>query len=218
MRTIKGFFVIAAILALAGCAHLDGLLGGRPPIARISASPRVGQAPLLVRFNGTHSEDDGRTLEYAWDFGDGVAVPSSGTPFAEHEYTYSGTFDAQLTVIDEDGNTATDSVTIDVENKPPYVSFRMSSDSPVVGERIVFDASGAFDPDGEIVDFTWEFGDGDTMRGTRVSHVYEAAGVYTMRLTVEDNGGTTVSRTHVMTVHLGGSGGCSGGGGIPTCP
>ena len=212
MRTIRALTVIASLFLLSGCAAWSGLLGTTSPTAAISATAIGRHAPLVVLFDASPSEDDGRIVEYAWDLGDGTLETSPSAILIEHVYERAGTYVASLTVTDEEGNTSDASVAITVENRPPYASCRLSNDAPIVGERVEFDASGSFDADGDLVDFVWDFGDGETMRGTRVSHVYAELGVYEMHLTVEDNVGATGSMTHKMTVHQGGSGGCGGGG------
>ncbi len=60
-----------------------------------------------------------------------------------------------------------------------------------------FDGSGSFDPDGHIVSYAWDFGDGTTGTGIAPSHTYAAAGTYVATLTVTDfeaaTGATTVT-------------------------
>jgi PKD repeat protein len=211
VRAIRALAALSSTVLLAGCAALSGFLGGGAPTVVLSASPTDGPSPLAVRFDASRSEDDARIVEYAWDLGDGTVEASSAASLVDHTYTRSGIFVARLTVTDDDGNAGAGSVTITVENRPPVASFLLSSDAPVVGDRVGLDASGSFDVDGDLVGFTWEFGDGESVRGMRVSHAYTEVGVYTIRLTVEDNGGETASLAHAVTVHLGGSGGCSGG-------
>jgi len=206
VRHLFLLLLLTGLLVAAGCTLFDG----RPPTAAVSALPTTGSTPLLVRFDGSHSEDDGVIVEYAWDFGDGATSNAPQTAHAEHVYERPGTYTATLTVTDETGQSHAQSLQIDVENRLPFPSLRLSNDAPVLHERVQFDASGCFDPDGDIDDFRWDFGDGTSMRGTYVSHVYEAVGVYTMRLTVEDDAGGVASIEHKMTVHLGstGGGGC----------
>lgn len=210
LRTVTALVAVGAVLLLAGCDLLDG----QPPTATLTASPSTGPTPLLVHFDGSRSSDDGRIIEYAWDYGDGGSESSSRLYATDHRYERPGQYTATLTVVDDDGHAHAESRTIVVENRLPLPSCRLSSDAPVVGERVQFDASGSFDLDGDLIDFRWEFGDGETARGTRVSHVYNEETVCIMRLTVEDDTGGTASIEHTMTVHLGGSGGCGGGSGV----
>jgi outer membrane protein OmpA-like peptidoglycan-associated protein len=49
----------------------------------------------------------------------------------------------------------------------------------------------ASDPDGQIVDYAWDLGDGSTAKGANVTHQYASPGDYTARLTVTDSEGLT---------------------------
>ncbi len=78
-------------------------------------------------------------------------------------------------------------------NQPPVASFMYSTENPTLGEGINFDASSSNDPDGTIVNYEWNFGDGTTAEGVKVTHSYAEAGSYTVTLTVTDNKGLTGS-------------------------
>ncbi|MCB1877151.1 MAG: PKD domain-containing protein [Chromatiales bacterium] len=69
-----------------------------------------------------------------------------------------------------------------------------------VGESISFDSEGSNDPDGEIVDYSWDFGDGASSNEDNPSHTYSAGGTYTVTLTVTDNDGATGSDSTTATV------------------
>jgi hypothetical protein len=62
---------------------------------------------------------------------------------------------------------------------------------------VQFDGSASFDPDGSIVSYSWDFGDGTAGIGATVSHTY-AAGTYTAILTVTDNTGLSSSKSLVI--------------------
>ncbi len=53
--------------------------------------------------------------------------------------------------------------------------------------RVTFDAAGSTDPDGAPSAFTWDFDDGTTASGARVTHRYTTPGRYLARLEVADN-------------------------------
>lgn len=59
------------------------------------------------------------------------------------------------------------------------------------GSAVVFDGTGSSDPDGDVLTFTWTFGDGSSATGATPSHVYADDGSYEAELTVEDPDGAT---------------------------
>jgi PKD repeat protein len=207
LRTAVAVSTLIALALVSGCS----LLQNSPPTASLAASRTSGETPLAVEFDGSGSTAVGRIVEYRWDFGDEAAYATAAGQTASHVYERPGEFIARLTVTDECGAVGSQSVVILVENRPPVPSCRFSNDAPVPGELVQFDASGSFDPDGVVVDFRWDFGDGTTRRGTRVSHVYEEVALYTVHLTIEDDAGGTASIDHTMTVHLSTPGGGCGG-------
>jgi len=69
-----------------------------------------------------------------------------------------------------------------------------------LGATITFDGSASRDEDGTIVSYSWAFGDENSDTGVTVSHIYGAAGVYEVTLTVTDDYGDTGSDTLTVTV------------------
>ena len=85
-------------------------------------------------------------------------------------------------------------------NVPPTASFTFSPSSPLVNQWITFDARASTDPDGTIVGYSWDFGDGATGTGSQIQKRYSAAGTYTVTLTVTDNRGATDTTARTVTV------------------
>ena len=84
----------------------------QPPVARATATPSSGTAPLAVAFDGSTSSDaDGSIASYAWTFGDGGNATG---PTANHTYTAAGSYSAKLTVTDNQGATGTTTIAITV--------------------------------------------------------------------------------------------------------
>ena len=65
---------------------------------------------------------------------------------------------------------------------------------------ITFDGTGSTDPDGSIVAYDWDFGDGNTGTGVNPVNTYAAADTYTVTLVVTDDGGLTDSATSTATI------------------
>jgi PKD repeat protein len=150
---------------------------------------------LDVSFDASNSSDeDGKIVEYGWEFGDGES--GSGIK-PDHEFPESGTYDVTLTVEDDDGLTGSTTKEITVDEKiAPTARFTFERDELKVG----FDATRSNDPDGEIVSYDWQFGDGSTGSGVTPSHVFPESGYYDVTLIVEDDDGLTDSVTKTLRV------------------
>jgi PKD repeat protein len=105
----------------------------QPPVARATATPSAGTAPLAVSFNGSTSSDaDGSIVSWAWTFGDG-GTGSGAT--ASHTYTAAGSYTAQLTVTDNQGATNSTSVAISV-SAPATVAAPSNLTATVSGSNV----------------------------------------------------------------------------------
>jgi len=88
-----------------------------------------------------------------------------------------------------------------VDNTAPVANFTYS----ISGLNVNFTDT-SFDAQGNITDWSWDFGDGGTSTATSPSHAYAAAGTYSVTETVTDEGGLSSSKTTTVTV----GGACSG--------
>lgn len=59
-----------------------------------------------------------------------------------------------------------------------------------------FDANASSSPNGTIVSYTWDFGDGSTDSGAAVDHTFYDKGTYSVTLTVTDSSGAVGKVTH----------------------
>ncbi|GLW66340.1 glycosyl hydrolase [Actinomadura rubrobrunea] len=103
---------------------------GRRPEVNVSADRTSGGRPLKVRFSseGTH-DPEGTKLTYKWDFGDGT---TSTAPNPTHKYKKRGQYTPTLTVTDESGKSATDSLVVTVGNTAPTVTLELPRDGQLV--------------------------------------------------------------------------------------
>jgi PKD repeat protein len=71
----------------------------------------------------------------------------------------------------------------------PKASFFYNPSIVLANQTIFFNASSSYDPDGYIISYDWNFGDGNNASGMVVTHSYKSLGNYTVTLTVTDNDG-----------------------------
>jgi len=173
-------------------------VGNRPPIATFTESATTVLTNEIIYLNASGSSDsDGFIVSYFWEFGDGANATGVTT---SHAYVENGVYTVKLTVTDNDGAKATTTATKTVLNRAPVAAFTESATNVLTGEIIHFNASASYDPDGSIVSYFWNFGDGTNATGVTVDHAYSDNGVYTVILTVTDNDGATASVTATKTV------------------
>ena len=172
------------------------------PTAVANANVTGGLAPLTVNFTGSGSVDpDGLIVSYLWDFGDGNQSTSANPT---HTYGSSGNFTASLTVKDDNNATNTAAIGINVSpvpNVPPVAQISCSPSSGKVPLTVSCSSAGSTDPDGTIIGYAWDFGDGYTATTPNASHAIAVAGVKVITLTVTDNAGGTNTKTQSVTVN-----------------
>jgi len=69
-----------------------------------------------------------------------------------------------------------------------------------MAQDITFNGADSFDLDGDIIEYSWDFGDGNIDTGASLKHKYFASGSYTATLTVKDEEGYTNSDTAEVTI------------------
>jgi PKD repeat protein len=162
------------------------------PSAVFTATPNY----LTAAVDASASTDsDGTIAAYAWNFGDGTTGSDATT---SHTFA-AGTYTVTLTVTDNDGasSSTTQSVTaVNPPNVPPTASFTNAANHLAVS----VDGTASTDPDGTVVGYAWDFGDGFTTTDPTVAHTYAAGGTYTVTLNVTDNQGVTGTTTKQLTV------------------
>ncbi|MFC2108127.1 PKD domain-containing protein [Candidatus Bipolaricaulota bacterium] len=190
-----------SLLILTSCVQL------LPLDAVIMATPTVtGYAPLAVTFDSVAST--GLIASTTWNFGD----PASGTENqstlhqVEHTFGDDGTYTVTLLVETEDGEQDMATTQILVLNPPPVAQLQATPGHGPAPLTVTFDLSSSVDPagiipspQGLIVSFVLDFGDGTNQTGTGadlgtpVVHTYTTPEVRTAMLTVLDDDGATAS-------------------------
>lgn len=102
------------------------------------------------------------------------------------------------------GTTSADAVrfsqTAGAGNIPPTAVMKAVPTTGTMPLTVAFDASESSDPDGTIVSYSWDFGNGDTSTEPIVDYAYARAGTYPVTLTVTDNAGETGTAAQSITV------------------
>ena len=124
-----------------------------------------------------------------------------------HTYATDGVFDVTLIVTDDAGVnsvSATTTATIALAGNQPPVADPNGPYTGTEGVPVSFDGTGSVDPDGTIVAYDWDFGDGTVLlnAGPTPTHTYATAGLYNVTLTVTDDAGVSDSAGTTATIEL----------------
>ena len=174
-------------------------LSNLPPVANITG-PLYGYVHETIVFYGNDSYDlDGYITGYRWDFdNDGLFDTDwSNLSFGSHIYNTPGNYTVKLQVIDN--LYAMDTDTCNIRILPLDVPLELpvpKTNGPYEGftnETVFFNSTGSYDPDGTIVNYTWNFGDNNISYLPNTTHVYRENGTYMVTLTVRDNDNLTNS-------------------------
>ena len=155
----------------------------RAPIAVISGE-LVGEADEPLTLNAFASYDeDGDSLEFIWDFGDGLFATG---PDVNHTYERHGLYTVQLVATDgRDVSVAANVVVTIGPNETPIANAGGPYEG-VIGQPVVFDGSHSTDADGDVLSFLWDFGDGSWAEGESPQNIYAERGTYVVSVTVKD--------------------------------
>jgi chitodextrinase len=150
-----------------------------------------------VSFSGT-AVDAYNGLSFGWTFGDGASGEGAAPT---HVYAAPGAYTVTMTAKDSlTGATAPPVEHTIVVNDQPTASFTASPNPATPGSGVAFNGSASSDPDGSIVAYSWQFGDGGTGGGVTPSHAYAGAGSYLVTLTATDSAGFSATTTLLVTI------------------
>lgn len=157
---------------------------GREHLMLVASSEPVGYFDRVAARGGdfTAVDNAGQVLRFVGDWVHGTSAWSS---FAWNSFTISS-------------NTPS----YGPRNQQPVVRLQASATRVSAGTMVTFTSRGTNDPDGSIRSYSWDLnGDGRTdATGDTAKWTYNSAGVYNVRLTVEDNRGATESATIQIVV------------------
>lgn len=135
------------------------------------------------------------------DFGDNNSLDTSEI-FLTHTYLVAGNYSISVTANSAHGTHKTLSKTITVTDASvsilsPVANFNYRVYDVAQNVSFYNDRSGT--PNGSIVSYLWDFGDGSSGTGQKIAHFYDP-GSYLVTLTVVDSAGLTSSQTERVTI------------------
>lgn len=185
----------------------SGVTSVTAPTADFTFSPSAPTIGQTVTFDATDTKDEGATCldlcTYSWNFG-GEATATGR--IVTYGFRAARTYAVTLTVTDGAGSIGTKTKNVAVtEGDAPEASITFSPSSPAIFEPVNFtgEASTVGVAGRRIVSHVWQFGEGTSATGIRVSKTYSVTGTYTVTLTVTDSAGRQDTTTKDVTVVTG---------------
>jgi PKD repeat protein len=170
----------------------------QPPTLALN-NPQINGLTVTISGTATPGYTGATITRIHWEWGDGKSE-DTWLP-ATHTYTTPGTYTVTVTAYQSDGLTTAKTITVTLQatNKPPVADFSYTPSNPVAGDSVSF-TDNSYDPDGSIVSWLWDFGDGTTSYERNPKHVFSSPGTYTVVLTVRDHEGAEKSTSKTIYV------------------
>lgn len=161
------------------------------PVADFAFDTDKGCVPMGVKFTDRSTAGEGTLSNYAWDFGDGVTGSGSAV---SHVFNYVQSYTVSLTVTNSYGCTNAKKMDNIITASPALVAdFTVPNDYYCAAPATVPFTNKS--STGADVKYAWAFGDNTTGTELLPSHVYQAKGAYTTKLTVTNSIGCKAEKT-----------------------
>ncbi len=170
--------------------------GNKLPTANAGVDKSVNY-DQSVTITGSGTDSDGTLVSYQWK--DGSTVLANTASFS-YVGTTSGTRTLTLTVTDDYGSKASDTmiVTVIPPNQIPTANAGVDKSVEESGSIVV--TGTASDSDGTIASYEWKEGSSVLATTASFSYIGTSIGVHTLTFKVTDDDGATKSDTMIVTV------------------
>ena len=164
---------------------------------------KVAYAGDKLTFDASSSEvsplSNETVITYSWDWdGDGTYDETVKESVITHTFDKAGKYEVTLKVTAFENKSATDSLTVTINNINEVPTANPGGPyTAAAGKELALDGSKSSDSDGQITEYTWDFGDSSTGSGAKPVHTYAKAGEYTVTLKVKDDKGALSSEVTV---------------------
>jgi PKD repeat protein len=163
-------------------------------LAGFTANATLGTNPVGIIFTPDNLNDN--ATQWNWSFGDGTWLNGS-TQIPTHVYTTGGIY----TIIEVASNpyhsaisTRTNYITI---LDRPIVNFTYNNSGGIEGQSVQFIS----DSRTSILNYSWNFGDGNTSTIQSPLFTYNVPGIYSVSLSVTNASGTNATtKTNIITI------------------
>ena len=141
-----------------------------------------------------------------------VALPSAAIDRdTQTDAGYDDVDGAGIVDGDADGVARADAGALEYRHAAPSIDAADVPGSGATGQALAFSAV-ASDPDGDHLQFLWDFGDGALGAGAQSTHAFASPGIRTVVLRLTDEAGSTTTRSFSVAVTGDAAGGGGGGG------
>ncbi len=190
-----------------------------PQVADLPAYTGVAGHP--VQFSTVATDPNGISLTYSWDFADAALADDlnhdgiwtndneATTATASHTYPNAGDYNVTLRVSETGAGAewftvkrTTAHIVAAGTGSPVVTALAYGPSDPVTTDPQVDFSAAAYDPAGQSMTYSWDFGDGSTAgpsSSPTVSHAFGTAGEYTVKVTVTSSGGSG-ERSTILSV------------------
>jgi len=178
-----GANTVAAVNLTNGALAWHRELGEPAATKFMTSAPAVAEGRLFVGAGGLFALN-ARTGVTVWEHHSGEWFWSSPAISADTRAPFRGVMYATS----EGGLVSAFSSSVKI---PPVAVIGSPAQGQAfrVGEPVLFDGRGSYDPDGDLTNHTWDLGEGNQSFEPVFSFSYSTAGVYTISLSVRDDKG-----------------------------